>query len=259
MQKYYFLGTLLPELRIGEPPEIGFREYEQLLRENLSASDYEKTRTFRNIYDMINLRFYWKGEPLNPFGNYSESDLEEAFATRSMLPSYVFDFVDKYDNKNDRLDHFPALLSTFFTKEIERSSNFFKAYLTLERELRLVMLAFRAKKLNRDVLIDLQYEDPEDPIIAQILAQKDSLVYEPPEKYEQLKHIFDKYQNQPLELQKALFEFRFNKIEEMLGLDFFSADRTLAYLVELVLIEQWQQMDRQEGNKIVDHMLKGIS
>lgn len=259
MMNYYFLGTLLPELHIGEPPEIGFREYERLLKENLSAADFAKTHTIRNIFDIINLRFYWKGEPLDQFGNYIESDLEEAFATRSMLPPYVFDFMEKYEGKSDRLHHFPALLSTFFTKEIEQSSGFFKAFLMLERELRLVLAAFRAKKLKRDIFSELQYEDPEDPIIAQILAQKDAAVYEPPEKYEQLKLIFDKYQNQPLELQKAFIEFRFDKIEEMLGLDFFSADRILAYLVELILVEQWQQTDRQKGLKIVDNMLKDIS
>lgn len=258
MSNYYFLGTLLPELHIGEPPEIGFREYEQLLKENLSASDFAKTHILRNLYDIINLRFYWKGEPLDPLGNYVESDLEEAFATKSMLPSYVFEFMDKYEHKDKLVHHFPALLSTFFIKEIEQASGFFKAYLILERELRLISLAFRAKKLGRDVLIDLQYEDPEEPLIAQILAQKDAAIYEPPEKYEQLKYIFNKYQNQPLELQKALFEFRFDKIEEMLKLDFFSTDRILAYLVELILVEKWQQMDQQQGLKIIDNMLESI-
>lgn len=255
---YYFLGTLLPELHIGEVPEIGFREYKQLLKENLSASDYAKTRVIRNLHDIFNLRFYWKGEPLDPFGNLKDSDFEEAFATRSMLPSYVFEYMDKYENKSEQLHHFPALLATFFNEEIEQSSGFFKAYLILERELRLVMLAFRAKKLNKDVFAELQYEDPEESIIAQILAQKDSGSYEPPEKYEELKVIFDKYQNQPLELQKALIEFRFNKIEEMLGLDLFSADRILAYLVELMLTEQWQHMDQQKGQKIVSNMLEKL-
>lgn len=253
---YYFLGTLLPDLHIGEPPEIGLREFEQLLSENLSASDLAKTHVLRNIYDMINLRFYWKGEPLGPLGNYVESDFEEAFATQSMLPFYVFEYIDKYENKQEQLVHFPVLLSTFFRQEIKRSSGLLKEFLILERELRFVLVAFRAKKLNRNIVAELQYENPEDPIIAQILAQKDAAVYEPPEKYQQLRFIFEKYQDQPLELQKALYEFRFNQIDEMIGLDLFSIDRILAYLVKLLLVEQWQQMDRQQGQKIVDAMLK---
>lgn len=259
MTNYYFLGTLLPELHIGEPPEIGLREYEQLLQENLTNDDFAKTRTIRNLYDILNLRLHWKGEPLDPLGNYDEGELLEAFATRSMLPSYIFNFMDKYESVEERLKHFPALLATFFSEEIKRASGFFKAYFILERELRLVLTAFRAKKLNRDVTIDLQYENHEEPLIAQILAQKDSPSYEPPEKYEELKTLFERYSHLPLELQKALFEFRIQKIEEMLGLDMFSADRILGYFVELILIEKWQQMDKQKGLEIVDSMLKEMS
>lgn len=259
MTKYYFLGTLLPELRVGEPPEIGFRDYELLLKENLSNEDFAKARTLRHLYDILNIRLYWKGEPLDPLGNYDESELEEAFAIQNMLPPYIFDYANKYQSQEERLRHFPELLSIFFSKEIERASGFFKEYLILERELRLVLLAFRAKKLNRDLYIDLQYENPEDPLIAQILAQKDAQSYEPPEKYQELKAIFEQYNNTPLELQKALFEFRIAKIEQMLGLDFFSTDRILAYLFELILIEKWQQMDKQKGLQIVDSMLKEIS
>lgn len=200
MTNYYFICTLLPELRVGDSPEINLREYEQLLEENLTERDFAKASTIRNFYEIQN-----------------------------------------------------------FSEEIERASGFFKAFLILERELRLVMLAFRAKALHRDVTVALQEEDPEDPIIEQILAQKEAQSFEPPEKYEELKIIFEKYKESPLELQKALFEFRIKKIEEMLDLDFFSIDRVLAYLVELILIEKWRQMDKQKGLEIVDSMLKEVS
>lgn len=256
MTKYYFLGTLLSELRVGEPPEISFREYEQLLKENLTDEDFAKTRTIKNLFDILNIRFYWKGEPLDTLGNYDESELEEAFATQSMLPLYVFKFMSKYESLDERLRHFPEMIATFFSEEIHRASGFFKDYLTLERELRLILVAFRAKKLNRDVYIDLQYENPEDPLIVQILAQKDAPQFEPPVNYQELKSIFNQYSDNPLELQKAMYEFRFKKIEEMLGIDFFSTNRMLAYFVELVLIEKWLQMDNQKGLEIVDRMLK---
>lgn len=258
MANYYFLGTLLPELRLDEPPEIGFREYEQLLKENLTEKDLSRTRIIRNLFDILNLRLYWKGEPLDPLGNLDESGFEEALATRSMLPPYFFDFIDKHESPEERIRCFPELLATFFREEIRRATGFFKQYFILERELRLVLAAFRAKKLNRDILPDLQYEDPEDPFVAQILAQKDAPDYEPPEKYEELKSVFDKYSGKPLELQKAMFEFRIQKVEEMLGLEQFSADRILAYLVELMLVEKWQHLDKQKGIEIVDSMLKEI-
>lgn len=256
MSNYYFLGTILPELRIGEPLEITFKEFNQLLYDNLSASDYAKSETLRNFYGLYNLLAHWKGITLDPVGNLSESDLEEALVTRSVLPPYVFEYIDKYESPQERLRHFPELLSTFFKKEISRASGAFKTYLIIERDLRLILLAFRAKKLGRDPIPELQYEDPEDEIVAQIIAQKDSHNYEPPEKYEELKPLFEKYYNEPLELQKALAEYRFQKLDELIGLDLFSLDRILAYMVKLIIAEKWQHLDKQKGLEVVDSMLR---
>lgn len=256
MANYYFLGTLLPDLSLDQPPEISFRELKQLLHDNLSDRDYEKACVIRNFYDMCNLRFYWKGEPLDPLGNLNENTLEEALVTRTVFPPYVFQFADKYENNEEKARHFPELLSTFFQNEIAQAHGAFKVYLTLERDLRLILLAFRAKKLGRDVVKELQYENPEDEIVAQILAQKDAQAYEPPEKYADLRPILAQYYDHPLELQKALAEYRLNKIEEILVKDPFSINRILAYLVELIIVEKWQQLDKQKGLEIVQSMLK---
>ena len=256
MANYYYLGTLLPELHIGEAPEIGFRELDQLLKDNLTSYDYAKTRTLRNLYDISNLRAYWKGEPLDIKGNILSNELEEALVTRSILPGFVFDFMDRYESNEERLRHYPELLAIFFRNAIQNASGFFKYYLTLERELRLVLVAFRAKKLGKDIYSELQYEDPEEDFIAQILAQKDSPVYEPPEKYEEIKTLFEQHYDNPIGLQKALLEYRFNKIEEKLGIELFSIDRVLAYMIELIMVKSWQMMDKEKGLEIVDSMLK---
>lgn len=259
MANYYFLGTLLPELVIDEKPEIGFNELDQLFKENLTNQDYAKTRTIRNLFDIINLRAYWKGEPLDEYGNFSYNELEEALATRSMLPPYVFDYMDKYPSKEEQIKNYPELLGTFFRTAINNSTGFFKYYYTLERELRIVLAAFRAKKLDKDIYRELQYEDPEEELIAQILAQKDSQTYEPPEKYREIKTLFEQHYDDPIELQKSLLEYRFNKIEEKIGLELFTMDRVLAYMIKLILIERWQCMDKQKGKEIIDSMLKESS
>lgn len=256
MPSHYFLGALLPELVIGEVPKIGFEELDQLLRDNLSAGEYSKTKAIRSLFDIFNLRSYWKGEPLDRYGNLSYGDLEEALATRSMLPGYIFDFIDKYSSNEERLEHYPELLVAFCRHASAQASGLFDYYLALERELRLVLAAFRAKTLGRDIYKELQYEDPEEELIAQILAQKDAVAYQPPEKYEEISHLFKRLSDKPLELQKALLEYRFNKIEEKVGLDLFSIDRILAYMIKLIIVERWQRMDKEKGLKIVENVLK---
>lgn len=255
MTNYYFIGTLLPELKIEEAPEIGFNELDQLFKENLSNQDYAKARTIRTLYDIGNLQAYWKGEPLDPYGNLTPNELEEALVTRSVLPPFVFEFIDKYETNEERLRHYPELQAIFFRDAINHATGFFRYYLTLERELRLILVAFRAKKLGRDLYAELQYEDPEEDFIAQILAQKDAPAYEPPEKYQDIKILFEQYYDKPIELHKALLEYRFNQIEEKLGYEPFSLDRLLAYMIELIMVEGWERMDKKKGLEIVDTML----
>lgn len=259
MANYYFVGTLLPELCIGERPDIGFREFVQLMHDNLNARDYAKINMLRNFYDIPNLRSYWKGEPFDSLGNLDASAMEEALVTRAGLPEYIFKFLDTYETKEERLRHYPELLANFFHTEIPRASGALKADLIMERDIRLILVAFRSKQLGRDLLKELQYEDPEDEIVAQILAQKDAADYEPPEKYADIKAILAQHVDDPIALHKALLEYRFNRIEEIIGNDLFSFDRIVAYMIELVMVERWLRLDKEKGQKIVDSMLKEAS
>lgn len=259
MANYYFLGTLLPDLSVDQPPELSFREFEQLLKENLSNSDFAKIQAVRNYYDILNLAAYWKKEPFDPLGNLDEGGMEEAMVTRTMFPPYVFEFLDRYESDSSRLEHFSELLSIFFQYEAGKGGleykGFLKFYVEMERERRLVLMGLRAKKLNRDLLKELQYENPDEELVAQMLAQKDAPQYEAPDKYQDLVQLYHKYSDEPWQLQKALIEYRMKKVEEYLGLDFFSFDRILAYMIELILLEKWHKLDKQKGKEMIDEML----
>lgn len=257
MAKYYFVGTLLPSLSFDSPPEMSFAKLEVLLHDNLTPRDYEKTLVIRRYYDILNLRSLWLGEELDPKGELTPGALEEALISRVGLPDYVYDFVDRHPKIEDRIRHFPFLLANFFQSAENLKDPFLRFYLNFERELRLVMTGFRAKKLGRDLSVELQYENPEEDLIAQLLAQQDAKSYEPPEKYKDLKVLFEKYGDDPLALQKALDEYRFAIIENVVGLeDVFSIDRLLAYLAQFVVIEKWFELDKAKGIQIVDTLVK---
>lgn len=257
MAKYYFVGTLLPSLSFDAPPEMSFAELDTLLYDNLTTQDYEKTLLIRRLFDILNLRSFWLGEELDPRGSLSSNALEEAIVSRAGLPDYVYEFVDKYPKKEDRIHHFPFLLAKFFQSSEEIKDPLLRHYLNFERELRLVMTAFRAKKLKRDLSVELQYEDPEEDLIAQLLAQQEAKSYEPPEKYQELKVIFDKYGDHPFALQKALDEYRFERIESFVDMaDVFSIKRILAYLLQFIIVERWFNLDKAKGIQIIDTIVK---
>lgn len=259
MSQYYFIGTILPNLSLDTPPEITFHTLDTLLRDNLSPHDYQKTKVIRGFYDILNLRALWAGEEIDQKGELNEYELEEALVNNVGLPDYIYDFLSRHHTIGERLHHFPYLLAKFFQSAEKEKDPFLRKYFNFERELRLVMTGFRAKKLGRDLSVELQYEDPEEDLIAQLLGQKDAKVFEPPEKYQDLKVLFEKYGDEPLMLQRALDEYRFNYIDQLVDMaDVFSIDRILAYMAQLTVVEKWFELDKKKGMEIVDTIVKEI-
>lgn len=233
-----------------------FNELEILLAENLLPGDYKQTEILRSLYDILNIRALWKGDPFDPHGNLNENELEEAVVDQVGLPKYVTDFLDTYKTKEERLNFFPKLISKFFKEESKNADPFLKKYLEFERELQLVLVGFRAKKLKRNLEKELQFEDPNEDLIAQILAQKNAPEFVPPEGFEDLKTIFEAHQDNPIQLYQALCEFRFAKIEEMMGNDVFSFSKILGFMAELIIVEKWMELDEKKGMEIIDAILE---
>lgn len=256
MSNYYFLATSLPELKLGNPPEISFDELLFLYRQNLSSENFESVQSVRLIFDIENIRAFWLKEPLDPRGRFDENELEEALLTGIGFPGYINDFLAKHDELSDRLRNFSSLIAQYYRNEIGRSDGFLKQYLIFERGLRLVLVAFRAKKLGRDILVELQHENSDDPLIAQILSQKDMKSYDPPTQYEQIKPIFEEYSEDPSALNKALYEYRFQKINELIGLQVFTIDALLAYFIKFIMVEKWQEQDRDKGIQLIKKIIQ---
>lgn len=255
MTLYYFLGTLLPELKIGEAPEIRFDDFLALLKQNLKAQDYAQVMAVLRFIDIENIRQLWMGREFEQKGNLDENELQEALLVQVGLPSYILNFLDQFGNGSDRLRHFSSLVGSFFREEIPQQMGFLREWLIQERNMRLVLSALRAKSMGRPLLEEMQHEDPEDKIVADILAQKDGASYTPPLEFREMGAVYEKYQDDPLGLHKALLEYRFKKAQEMVHLEVFTIDRIIAYLVQLFLVEKWRKLDEQKGRKIINNIL----
>lgn len=257
MGAYYFISTALPPLAIGVKPEISFQELYNMLVLNLSKEDLKKIDDLLWLVDLGNIRSFWMGQPLDPRGKFGPKELEEALLVREGLPEYVIDFLDRYDMIEDRLKFFASLYASFYAELLTRLKNgFLKTYFTMEREIRLVLTALRAKDTGRNVLRELQFEDPTDPFIMEILAQKDASEYLPPSHYEELKTLYLHTKAKPKELHRAILEYRFKKVEEMEENEHFSIDRILGYLIRLMIVESWEALNEKQGLAIMEDLSK---
>lgn len=251
MGDYYYLGAALPPLQFPQKPNITVSALRVLLSANFSAEDLVKKRELLLMMDILNLRPFLQEEEIDPRGNLGEEDLGEAIVSHTFFPEYVFDFLEKEQNLQDKIEQFPSLLSTFFCVQQNRCTGFLRDFFTFERESRLVALAFRAKKAKRDVSAELHFADAQDPLVAQILSYKESEAYIPPVEYQDMEALF-RPDIEPWEQNKAWAAFRFNRIEVMKKQTLFHVDTILAYLAQLLTIEHWNELDATKGKMVLD-------
>lgn len=263
MKEYYFLASLLPELEIGHVPDLGMVELKELLRVNLLPEDLLKTQRFLRQIDLENFRAFWVKEPIDPRGNLNHDGIEQAltdlaWSEKEQFPDYLVEFLEKYQEGEERFTHFQRLLVDFYADECESNDGFLQEYFQFQRDWQLVLVGFRAKKMKKDIVAELQYEDATDPLVAQILAQKDAAEYEPPFEYKELRPVFEEHANNPLELHKALYAYQFAEIVQKWGEAIFTVDRILNYMARLILVEKWQELDVQKGVAVIDLIEEGV-
>ena len=232
---------------------MSFKDFQQLCEDNLSAVDMQKLDHLLEPIDLYNIKAFWLGLPLDDRGRFKGKDLEEAMLTFDLLPSYVFDFLDKYETQQQRIRNFSALYASMYSQDFD---GFLGRYFRFEKEFRLVLLALRAKKYGKDLQKELQFEDPQDPFVMGILAQKDSGDYFPAEGYEEVRALFLEHYIEPKKLDEALKKFRFDKIVELEGIEPFSIDKILSYAARLLILESGQKMNKEKENLEVEELSK---
>lgn len=241
MNEYYFLMCTLPILKLDEKLEISFEELQILFELNLSSSDQKKIHFFLIYFDLRNLKALWQSYPIENRGNMDENELKEALLVPDLFPEFVCDYLLKYEDQEERLFHFAELLTQYFQKA-QLNKSLVSKYFSMERELRLILLALRAKEYQKDLTHQLQFEDPHDVLVAYILAQKDMPHFEPPKEYHVIKEIFESHKNDPIMLERKLLEFRLQYLNETMEQSQFSFDQVLGYFISWLLIEHWQKI-----------------
>jgi hypothetical protein len=258
MGKYYFFDTLLPPLTTAREPEMGWSEFLDLARENLSVRDWSQLTALRQWYDLQNLRALWSGQPLQPFGNLDQEGLETALATGALCPPLVDDFMAEYRETSDRLQHLPELLTAYLEQLRMKGRGFLRWLGEFERQLRLVLVALRARSQGVDLHEAFRFEDPRDPFVAYLVAQRGSEQISAPLGFEEVQRLWELYSREPLELAEGLLKFKINAIEETFRDRRFTIDHVLGYAQRLILLEQMALGNAQKAQAVVNGWLRQL-
>ncbi len=257
MGKYFFLGSVLPPLKVGNEPEIIFEDLMTLFRENMSAADLEKVKAILIYIDIKNVQSLLKKEKIDRRGNLNEKELDEAIVNQSGLPEYVFEHLEETESVQEQLRHFSKVLIAYFKEMGKKYRGFLKGYSRFEHEWRILLTGYRAKKLGIEPGIELQHEDFHDPIVAQVLAQKDASFFEFPFEYVDLGEKLKDACGKPKVQYGVMANYRFSRVGNEVQDAPFSADYLFGYLVQLMIVEDAYALDEKQGNRMLSEIVKG--
>ncbi|MDN3508021.1 MAG: DUF2764 family protein [Simkaniaceae bacterium] len=236
MTKYFYLGASMPALRFGEMPLVTFEALVHAYGLNLKKSDWSEFSKWREALDIENLKKLWLDESIDRRGNLDKEDLEERIITMSELPQVALDFLHNFDG-DDRTAHFPELLSNYL-KEMGKSEGFIGEYFRFEKQLKLVLAAYRAKRDSADLMKVLMFEDLSDHLVQQLFAQKDVAHFEMPTEFTELGDLLRLASDDPIKQHLAVMQYRFEWCAEKIQERQFSIDWLIGYAIMLKQCEE---------------------
>lgn len=257
---YYYLAASLIPIEFGDIPELSFLDLVEKYQMNLTSQDKKQLEIIRLFFDLENIKqlYTFRSTPihLDPKGNLSKKELKQALEEKDFFPDYVNDFLKQHEANKDAIFNFSSLISSYFIHEGKKASGFLKQYLEFERNWRLILTGFRAKKLKRNLYKEFVFEDLKDPVVSIIIAQKDSPYFETPSGYEELQEMLLTAKDRPMYQYRHLAEFRFRKIREMAMNKPFSIDYLLAYSLRTTILEDLRALDEVKGREILNSIVK---
>ena len=258
MSRFFFLANFLPPLKVGEAPQISFKDLMALYRENLSGSGWKKVQMLRFYIDIKNIERVLKSFPIDSRGVFNQKELEDALLYQRELPEFLLNFLRDFPSPSKQLDRFPKILVLYFQEIEKKCRGLVQDYFRFERKWRVVFAGYRAKNLGVDLLSQLQDEELSHPIVSEVLAQKDSPDFVFPIEFEDLDKRLTSIKDNPMEQYRLVAEYQFDFIEEKMEQAPFSLDYFLGYLLQLLLVEDVDFLDGKKANSYLNEMMKDV-
>lgn len=230
--------------------------------EQLSKKDRKALELFYGFYDVENVVSLRSGRSrFNAMGNLSREELEEAVKQPRMLPKYIADVIEAYDDPEgteiETVDtDLPLERSLYaaYYRECSRSScRFLREWGEFDRTLRNVCAAFTAREKGLPVAEALvgggDIVDALGRSSAADFGLKGDVGY-----IDQVMAAVDNDDN-IVEKENKIDMIRWNMSDELAAQDYFNINTILSYLVKINLVQRWAALDPAHGREMYDKLI----
>ncbi|MGR3952040.1 MAG: DUF2764 family protein [Chlamydia sp.] len=275
MSKIY-LAIALPKITLDAPLELTRTELNSLLDQNLLQSEQNCIKEIHEIRDIENAILWFQDQEMPLDGTYSQSEYRIALfeEDKSRLPKSVSEFISQYRTQEERKREVHKLLFSHLKKgvafsssdEISFQSPLFsqKSGYTTKQKIyqieylpRIFLGYMRAVEEKKEQQISSYATE----IIEALGLSYNRIEEWPTADFQQLRTIWSELNSNPIQLEKALFEWKFFALEALFSssddqpvISPFTLDEILIYCAQYDLVELEQMKKPVDCRQLIEQI-----
>lgn len=261
MKQYYYFVTGLPELSIGmERLPFSMAEYIEMIRDEITGDELEIINNLLYHFDNQNLVNLLEGkDEFNPLGNIPKALLEEESKIPMILPSYMQEFLEAHrleQRENPDLSLENELTLFYHNWLLNNDNLFIQKYARFEHDLKNVLVALNCRKHNVDLGKNVLPINEEADVLKQSSASDFGLGY----TFDWISEVIAVYnESDILQLEKKLDAIRLAVVDSILDFEYFTINKIAGYMIKLMIIDRWMQIDKGDGEEVFETMTEELS
>ncbi|MGL4293712.1 MAG: DUF2764 family protein [Bacteroidales bacterium] len=265
MSKYYCLIAGLPDIHIDDQKlTYSVAEFKDEVYEQLSEDDRKLFDLYFLKYDNANLLKYLrdKDAELDSRGLFCVEDLEilikqvkEGDQPAKKVPVYLATFIASwFDEKSREEGILPEdiLASLYYDYAVSVSNHFAADWFGFNRDLNNLLIAASARKYHFDAT-NFIVGDNEVARALRSSAARDWGLSGTIDFLDAVQRIGE--ETELSEKERKIDLLKWNWLEENTFFHYFTAERLLAYLLKLEIIERWYRLSKEKGEEQLREMI----
>ncbi len=246
--KYYFLVSFLPDIQMDDR-KIRIR-LSDLIDEKyqFTERDWAEIELILLEGDLLQIERLWSDKEVEvEYSLYGRDFWKEQIRSPREIPEFLEETFEVYIAEGPSPGLVERMYNAYYNYATEHNSAspFLRAYLHLEKDLRNIIAALRARRKG---LLPSDHILGEDELV-EILSRSTSEDFGLVSEYPWIERLIRA--RGPLEVEETAQEIIWNTIDQMTGHMDFQFDAVLAYLLKLYILERNLALSEERGMEIV--------
>lgn len=261
-RSYYCLIAGLPEIHPDQSKKVfSLSEFKSELKSQLHQDDYELVKQLFMPYDNENLLNLIQKRAFNAElpANFSQQELEEEIREPGIMKNYMSDFIAEVQ-ADDTMASNPmkmenSLTNAYYKAAVKSKNPFLAQWFDFDLTLRNIIATLNSKKYDMDVEGQLMGDSEINHAMARSSSKDLGISVEVPE-IERIVQIFE----MPglLKREKSYDLFRWEWLDEHTTFSYFSIEVVLSYIIKLMIVERWMNLDIETGTEMFNRLINDI-